>query len=79
MWLIAEPHVQKRVSVYGNGVPVVEYVATDRYGRHVTRLGAMRRYLELMDRDLAGASDKMIRLHWRVAVRNGRVKCVREA
>lgn len=76
-WIVQQKKPVKRGSIADGTAPVLEWRDMPAFGRHPSRLAAMRSYVETVDPDFIGALDRQIRGQWRAFARSIGVRTVR--
>ena len=76
-WRIQRPRPVSRPSVYSNEKAVIEWVDDENFKPFPSRMEAVRTYLENSDKDLKGAPDAFLQMHWRTPFYRGMVRVVK--
>lgn len=78
-WQIQRPKYSNRPSVYTGGKPTVTWVPETGYPLFPTRRAAVRAYLESVNKELKGAPDDFLQMHWQTPLYRGIVRVVKVA
>lgn len=70
LWCIEQQVPLRRGSLELGTQPFMHWTPLPHFGSHVSRLAAMRAYVEEMDPGYQSAPDRMIRGQWRAWARN---------
>jgi len=63
-WQLQTPKYDNRPSVYEAGEATRTWVPAPGFGLFSTRRAAVRAYLTHVEKDLKGASDAFLQMHW---------------